>query len=114
MFNKYKVTKLSLVRDNDGGVRLLCNGADKRLYAFDLKVKNHGEDFPQWDQLVDLINSKCSESDPIEMESTLIHDRPTLVFRRDRTEDGTVFQASIPFGMTISGHTTIKGGKTNG
>lgn len=103
MFSTYKVTKLSLVRDDDGGVRLLCSGADKRLYAFDLKVKNHGEDIPQWDQLVDLINSKCSESDPIEMESSIIHNRPTLVFRRDRTEDGTVFQASIPFGMTIKG-----------
>ena len=114
MFSTYKVTKLSLVRDNDGGVRLLCSGSDKRLHAFDLKVKNHGEDIPQWDQLVNLINSKCGESDPIEMESTIIHNRPTLVFRRDRTEDGTVFQASIPFGMTISGHTTIKGGKTNG
>ncbi len=109
MFSTYKVTKLSLVRDNDGGVRLLCSGADKRLYAFDLKVKNHGEDFPQWEQLVDLINSKCGESDPIEMESAIIHNRPTLVFRRDRTEDGTVFQASIPFGMTISAHATIKG-----
>ena len=112
MFSTYKVTKLSLVRDSDGGVRLLCNGADKRLYAFDLKVKNHGEDIPQWDQLVDLINSKCSEADPIEMESAIIHNRPTLVFRRDRTEDGTVFQASIPFGMTISAHTTIKGDKS--
>ena len=112
MFSTYKVTKLSLVRDNDGGVRLLCTGADKRLYAFDLKVQNHGEDIPQWDQLVDLINSKCSESDPIEMESSIIHNRPTLVFRRDRTEDGTVFQASIPFGMTISAHTTIKGDKS--
>lgn len=107
MFNKYKVTKLSLVRDDDGGVRLLCSGADKRLYAFDLKVKNHGEDFSQWDQLVDLINSKCSESDPIEMESTLIHDRPTLVFRRDNTEDGVVFQASIPFGFKVKKETHL-------
>ena len=114
MFSKYKVTKLSLVRDDNGGVRLLCSGADKRLYAFDLKVKNHGEDYPQWDQLVDLINSKCSESDPIEMESAIIHNRPTLVFRRERTEDGTVFQASIPFGMTISANTTVKGDKSNG
>jgi hypothetical protein len=109
MFSKYKVTKISLVRDDGGGVRLLCSGADKRLYAFDLRVKNHGEDIPQWDQLVDLINSKCSELDPIEMESAIIHNRPTLVFRRDKTEDGAVFQASIPFGMTISAHTTIKG-----
>lgn len=112
MFSKYKITKLSLMRDDDGGVRLLCNGADKRLYAFDLRVKNHGEDFPQWDQLVDLINSKCSDADPIEMESTLIQNRPTLVFRRERTEDGVVFQASIPFGMTISGHMTVKGDKS--